>query len=199
MTQQRKRISVRTIAATAVLSALSCILMYLEFSVPLVPSFLKFDFSDLPALIASFGFGPVAGVVVALMKNVIHLPMTTTGGVGELSNFLLGCLFVIPAGWIYRIRHNRKMALIGAVIGSLAMALGSLPLNYYVTYPTYAKFLPIDKIVAMYQAIFPGVDGLFQCLLIFNVPYTFLKGMVNTVLTFLIYKHISRLIKGNAK
>ena len=178
------------------LSAVASVLMMLSFSVPFMPAFIKMDFSELPALIAAFSMGPVSGVCVCLVKNVINLTMTTTGGVGELSNFLLGCMFVIPAGLIYRIRPTRKSAFIGAVSGSALMAIGSLPLNYYVTYPVYSKILPVDKIVGMYQAIFGGVNGLFECLLIFNVPYTFLKGMLNTAIAFVIYKHISRLIKG---
>ena len=181
---------------TGVLSAAAAVLMMLSFSVPFMPSFIKMDFSELPALIAAYSMGPWAGVCVCLIKNLINLPMSTTGCVGELSNFLLGCMFVIPAGILYRIKANRKMAFLGAMIGSATMAIASLPINYYVTYPVYSKFLPIDKIIGMYQAIFPGVNGLFQCLLIFNVPYTFLKGLLNTLLAFLIYKRISRLIKG---
>ena len=191
-----KKINIRFLVTTGVLSAVASVLMMLSFSVPFMPAFIKMDFSELPALIAAFSMGPVSGVCVCLVKNVINLTMTTTGGVGELSNFLLGCMFVIPAGIIYRIKPTRKSALIGAVSGSALMAIGSLPLNYYVTYPVYSKILPVDKIVGMYQAIFGGVNGLFECLLIFNVPYTFLKGMLNTAIAFVIYKHISRLIKG---
>ena len=191
-----KKINIRFLVTTGVLSAVASVLMMLSFSVPFMPAFIKMDFSELPALIAAFSMGPVSGVCVCLVKNVINLTMTTTGGVGELSNFLLGCMFVIPAGLIYRIRPTRKSAFIGAVSGSALMAIGSLPLNYYVTYPVYSKILPVDKIVGMYQAIFGGVNGLFECLLIFNVPYTFLKGMLNTAIAFVIYKHISRLIKG---
>ena len=197
MKTTQKKMNIRFMVTTGVLSAVAAVLMMLSFSVPFMPSFIKMDFSELPALIAAYSMGPLAGVCVCLIKNLINLPMSTTGCVGELSNFLLGCMLVIPAGILYRIKANRKMALIGAMIGSATMAIVSLPINYYITYPVYSKFLPIDKIVAMYQAIFPGVDGLFECLLIFNVPYTFLKGLLNTLLTFLIYKRISRLIKGS--
>ncbi len=194
--KQRKRLNVRYIAMTGVLSAASAVLMMISFSVPFMPSFIKMDFSELPALIASFSMGPLSGVAVCLIKNLINLPFTTTGGVGELANFLLGAAFVAPAGIIYRLRKNRKAALIAALSGSVIMALISLPLNYYVTYPVYTKFMPIEVIVGMYQAIFPGVDGLFACLLLFNVPFTCLKGLLDTLLTFLVYKRLSPLIKG---
>lgn len=196
--KRRKRIPLRYITATAVLSALSTVLMMLSFSVPFMPSFLKLDFSELPALIASFSMGPVSGVLVCLIKNLLNLPFSTTGGVGELCNFLLGACFVLPAGLIYRFRKNRRTALLAALLGALAMAFASLPLNYFISYPMYMKFLPLEQIIGMYQAIFPGVNGLFQCLLIFNVPFTFLKGLLDTILTFLVYKRISPLIHGRA-
>lgn len=196
--KRRKRSTLRYITATAVLSALSTVLMMLSFSVPFMPSFLKLDFSELPALIASFSMGPVSGVLVCLIKNLLNLPFSTTGGVGELCNFLLGACFVLPAGLIYRFRKNRRAALLAALLGALVMAFASLPLNYFITYPMYMKFLPLEQIIGLYQAIFPGVNGLFQCLLIFNVPFTFLKGLLDTILTFLVYKRISPLIHGRA-
>ena len=194
--KNNNRSKIRFLTVTGILSAVSAILMMLSFSVPFMPSFIKMDFSELPALIAAYSMGPLSGVLVCLIKNLINLPMTTTGGVGELSNFVLGACLVLPAGLLYRYRKNRRIALLGAVVGSLTMALVSLPSNYFVMYPFYTRFLPLDKIIAMYQAIFPGVDGLLSCLLIFNVPYTFLKGMIDTLLTFVLYKRISPLLKG---
>ena len=191
--------NIRFIVMTGVLSAVATVLMMLSFSVPFMPSFIKMDFSELPALIASFSMGPISGVMVCLIKNLINLPMTTTGGVGELSNFLLGVCLVLPAGVVYRFRKNRRVAFLAALAGSVIMGVASLPINYFLTYPIYAKILPIEAIVGMYQAIFPKVDGLFSCLLIFNVPYTFFKGLIDTLLTFVLYKRISPLIKGTKR
>ena len=193
---EKKRQRIRYITVTGMLSALSAVLMMISFSVPFMPSFIKLDFSEMPALIAAFSMGPLSGVTVCLIKNLINLCFTTTGGVGELANFLLGCSLVLPAGFLYHYRKNRKMALIGSLAGAVAMALMSLPLNYFVTYPIYAKMLPLQTIIGMYQAIVPGVDGLFWCLLLFNVPFTFLKGALDAAITFLLYKHISPLIHG---
>lgn len=195
--RQKNHVKIWRISMTALLSALSTVLMALSFSVPFMPSFIKMDFSELPALLASFSMGPVAGVIVCLVKNLINLPLTTTGGIGELSNFLLGVSFVLPAGLIYRFKKNRVGALIASGTGSLAMGLLSLPVNYFVTYPIYAKMLPISTIVSMYQAILPSVDGLLTCLVVFNMPYTFFKGIVNAVICFLIYKPISPYLKGS--
>jgi riboflavin transporter FmnP len=194
-----RRQKIRFIAITGILGAISTVLMMLSFSVPFMPSFLKLDFSELPALVASFSMGPLAGVAVCFIKNLINVTMSTTGGVGELSNFLLGVCLVLPAGLVYKFRKNRLAAFLSALAGSLIMALASLPLNYFVTYPMYMKFMPIEAIIGMYEAILPGVDGLLSCLLIFNIPFTFLKGLLVTVLTFIIYKHISPIIKGVKK
>ncbi len=191
--------NVRKITVTALMSAVAAVLMALSFNIPIMPSFIKMDFSELPALIVSFSLGPWWGVLVCLIKNIINLFFTTTGGVGELSNFLLGTCFVLPAGLIYRYAKSRKGALIGSVVGALAMALASLPINYYLTYPIYKNFMPIEAIIGMYQQIFDRVNGLFECLLVFNVPYTFFKGMASVLITFLIYKHISPILKGTGK
>ena len=195
----KKRMSIRTMTATALLSALSCVLMYLEFSVPLVPSFLKVDFSDLPALIAAFAYGPWAGVVVALIKNLVHLPATFTGGVGELANFLLCVCFVLPAGLVYRLKNGKRGALLGALAGTVLMSLASLPVNYYITYPVYQTVMPMSAILGMYKAINPAVTDLWSALLMFNLPFNFVKGLLNVGITFAIYKKISPLLHGVKK
>lgn len=191
-----RRYMIRRLTVTGILAGISTLLMMISFSVPFMPSFIKLDISELPALLAAFAFGPIEGVLVCLIKNVINAFFSTTGCVGELSNFVLGCAFVVPAGILYKYGKNRKFALIGSTIGAASMAAISLPLNYYVMYPIYTKFLPIDAIISMYKEIYSGVDGLFMCLLVFNVPFTFMKGAVDVVLAFLIYKRISPILHG---
>lgn len=192
-----KRISVRKLTGTAMLSAIAYVLMFLDFSVPFMPSFIKMDLSELPALIGAFAYGPVAGVVICLVKNVIHLMITTTGGVGELSNFLLGASFVLVSGGVYRFKKSRKGALIGSVLGAFVMGIFSIISNYFLVYPIYYNFMPQDAILAAYQLIFSGVKNILQCLIVFNAPFTFIKGMISVVITFIIYKRISPILKGN--
>ena len=192
-----KRISVRKLTGTAMLSAIAYVLMFLDFSVPFMPSFIKMDLSELPALIGAFAYGPVAGVVICLVKNVIHLMITTTGGVGELSNFLLGASFVLVSGGVYRFKKSRKGALIGSVLGAFVMGVFSIISNYFLVYPIYYNFMPQDAILAAYQLIFSGVKNILQCLIVFNAPFTFIKGMISVVITFIIYKRISPILKGN--
>ena len=191
---RRSLTRVRALTVTAMLSAIAFVLMFLDFSVPLIPSFVKMDISELPALLAAFALGPVYGMVVCLVKNLIHLMITSTAGAGELCNFLLGASFVIPAGLLYRRMKSRKGALIGVLIGSVIMALFSIPLNYYVTYPIYANFMPIDVILGMYQAIRPSVNSLLECLIVFNAPFTLVKGLIDAALCFLIYKSLSPIL-----
>lgn len=188
-------ITTRTVAVTAIFSALSVALMYLEFSVPIMPGFIKFNFSDLPALITSFAFGPVYGIAVCLVKNMIHLLSTMTGGIGELSNFILSAFFVGTAGLIYKKKKSKKSALIGSVSGAFIMALISIPSNYFIVYPIYANIMPYETIIGMYKTILPCADTLLKALLIFNFPFTFLKGVIVSAITFAIYKKISPLLK----
>lgn len=191
-----KKLNVRKLALTAVLGAVATVLMFISFSVPIMPSFIKLDLSELPALIASFAFGPVSGMAVCFIKNLVNLPFTTTSGVGELCNFLLGAAFVLPAGLLYQMVKGRRGALVGSFIGAAAMALLSLPINYFVTYPFYAVFMPMEAILGMYKAINPAVENLFQALLWFNVPFTFVKGLLSVAITFAVYKKISPILKG---
>lgn len=193
---ENKVISVRKLTVTAIMSAISAVLMFLEFSIPIVPSFLKFDFSDLPAVITSFALGPVWGVIVELLKNLIHLPFTHTSGVGELANFIIGALLVFPAGLIYKFKKDRKGAVIGSLAGALIAAAVSVPVNLFITYPFYTNFMPMEAIIGMYKALLPAADTLIKALLIFNVPFTFAKGMICVILTFLVYKKLSPVIKG---
>ena len=190
---------IRELTVTAMLAAVATVLMFLDFSLPLfIPGFVKMDVSELPALLASFSLGPVYGVAVCLIKNLLNLIFHgSTGGIGELCNFLLGAAFVATAGIIYRRSKSRKTAVIGCLVGAAVMAVVSVPVNYFISYPVYAKmFGGIDAILAAYQAINPNVDGLLQCLVVFNLPFTFVKGLLDSVLCFLIYKPLSPILHG---
>ena len=188
--------NVRKMTMTAMLSAVAFVLMFLDFSVPIMPSFIKMDLSELPALIGAFAMGPLSGAAICLVKNLLHLFITTTGGVGELSNFLLGACFVIPAGLVYHKWKGKKAAVIGALLGALLMGLVSIPSNYWIVYPFYYAIMPKETILAAYQAILPGVDNILECLVVFNAPFTFVKGLFSVLITVLVYKHISPIIKG---
>ncbi len=195
-----KKNTLRYTVVCGMLTAVSCVLQLLEFPLPfMIPAFIEMDFSDLPALIASFSMGPWYGVAVCLLKNAIHLFQTTTGGVGELANYLLSGIFVLAAGEIYQKKKCRSGALLGSVIGAAIMALLSVPVNYFITYPFYYNLMPKEAILGAYQAIIPGMKSILACLFVFNAPFNFLKGLLVTAITFVIYKPLSPIIKGEKR
>ena len=178
----QKKVNVRTLAMTAILGAVATALMFFSFSVPVVlPPFLKMDFSELPALIAAFTMGPVSGAVVCLIKNLVNT-------------------FVVPAGLVYKFRKDRVGAVLGSLVGAVVMAVLSLPINLFISYPAYAVFygMTTDKVMDMYQVILPWVETLPQALLVFNMPFTFCKALCSVIITFVIYKRISPIIKGKS-
>ena len=187
------------LTVAAMLSAVAFVLMFLEFPIPaLIPSFVKLDVSDLPELLAAFALGPVWGVVVTLLKNLLFLLIrgSHSAYVGELFNFLMGSVFSFTAGLLYHRSKSRRSALLGAVVGAALMAVVSVPVNYYLVYPAYVVLykMPMDAIIGMYQAINPAAKNLLGCLVMFNLPFTFFKGMLDVALCFLIYKPLSPLL-----
>ena len=185
MSEAQKRIKKnRLIAGCGMLTAAAAILQYIEISIPIIPSFIKLDFSDLPALLGAFAYGPVAGILIELLKNIIHMPASGSQFIGELSNFVLGAAF---AG-----------AFVGGLVGSLVMAAVCVPFNYLVVYPLYYSVLgfPEEAVLGMYQAILPTIKSIFEALLVFNLPFTFVKGLISVAVSMLIYKPLSPLLKG---
>lgn len=161
-----------------------------------MPGFIKFDFSDLPALLGSFSIGPVYGILIELIKNLLHLAVSSSGGIGELSNFILGAVFVAIAGIIYNLKKTKKRAVIASFAGSIGMAAVSIPSNIFIVYPVYYKFMDKAAILKAYQAIIPSMKSVEQSIVCFNMPFTFVKGMIDVLITFLIYKRLSPILHG---
>ncbi|MDE5655320.1 MAG: ECF transporter S component [Clostridia bacterium] len=188
------------LALTAVLSAMASVLYFLEMPVPLMPGFIQFDFSMLPIFIGNITLGPLSGIVITIIKDLIHLIIKgagATGGVGDLADFFTCLCFILPSGLIYKRFPNFKGMIIGLVAGCFSSAiLSGLLFNALVVYPLYDKFiLPMTAIVAMYQQIRPSANGLWEVLAIFNMPYTFLKCVVISIIAVLIAKPLSSLLK----
>lgn len=193
MSNNTKTNKTRLITGCGMLAAVATALQYLEIPSPV--SFIALDLSDLPALIGSFAYGPVAGIIIQLVKNVIHLAVSRSGYVGELSNFILGAIFVGVAGIIYKRNKTKKTAILAGVIGALAMAAVSYPSNLFVVYPFYYNFMPKEAVLAVYQDLFK-VNSIEMAILIYNVPFTFIKGLISVVLSALIYQPLRPLLKG---
>ena len=197
---KQKTFNTRMLVSCAVGAAISFVLMLLDFSLPIAPAFIKLDLSDLPALILAFSFGPFAGLLTELVKNLLHLLVTTTAGVGELSNFLLGCAFVVPAGLIYQRKKSRKMALLAMLAGTVCYSLVGIFSNYFIMFPFYTKVsgIPMEAIIGMCQKVLPFVDNQWKVILLSVTPFNILKGLLVSLVTFLIYKRISPLLRGRA-
>ena len=196
-----KKLNTYHLVVAAMLSAIAFVLMSLEFPIPaLIPGFIKMDFSDLPALLGAFAIGPVYGIVISLIKNLLNVLIqgTTTQYVGELCNFLLGAAFSFSAGLIYNHRKNKKTAIIASVVGAVVMGVISIPVNYFISYPLYASlFGGMDNIIGAYKAILPSVKSLMECLVIFNLPFTVVKGLCCSIICLIIYKPLSPILHGS--
>ncbi len=189
----------KTMVKISVLGVISFILMFFELPLPwLAPTFMKIDISDLPALIGSFAIGPMAGVIIQLLKNVLNVLIegTTTGGVGELANFVVGSVFAYTAGAVYYKNKTFNRAVAGLLLGTVTMTIAITLANYYVMFPFYAKLfgMEIQTLVDMGTAINKNITDLKSMMLISVVPFNLLKGVMLTALTLLIYKRVSPIL-----
>lgn len=184
-----------TIAKIAILSALASVIMLLEFPLLFVaPGYYKFDFSELVVMVGGFSMGPVAAVIIELVKNLLNLLFngTVTGGVGELGNFIVGCSFTVTASLIYKFHKSKKGAIVSLLSGTLALALLGIVFNYFVLIPAYAAAFhaPIESLTVFKDAPL----SLFNFVIICVLPFNLIKGTVISILTFLIYKRISPIL-----
>lgn len=182
----------------AMLGAVATVLMLFEFPLPFIaPSFYELDFSEVPVLIGAFAMGPMAGVAIEAIKILLNFLIngTITGGVGELSNFVLGVVFVLPAAIIYKKHKTKKSALIGLIIGGLIMVVLGCFINAFVMLPLYSKLMPIDAIIAQAAAIWPVIDNTFKFVLLCVAPFNLIKVIILTFVAMLLYKRLSPLLK----
>ena len=194
-----KRFDVRRLVFTALMAAISIVCAeVLKFTVPVMPKFIKFDFSDVPAMLASLTMGPVSGVFVCVLKNLWGCLTSSTGCVGELQNLVLSVALVLPAGIMTHRNGSVKRAIAGSALGAAAMAAISFPANLYIMFPIYAQVFktPMEGIIGMYKAILPSVETLPQCLLIFNVPFTLVKGLIAGAFSVVLYKKLRPVFNG---
>jgi riboflavin transporter FmnP len=154
------------------------------------------DFSDFPALIGAYAFGPIAGVLIELVKNILRLTTTSTGGIGELANFLMGGSFVITAGLIYRVHKTKRMAWISGIAGSVVMGIVAAFSNYFILLPLFESFMPMDQMIAAFGALIPFIHSKRDIVLYNALPSNLIKGLLITVVTMLIYKRIRPVLKG---
>lgn len=190
-----KNIKLNRMVKISLLSVMAFLLMFLEIPLPIFPGFLKIDISDLPALLGAFAMGPVAGVVIELLKNILHVVLkgTQSGLVGEFANFTVGAIFVLVSGYIYKLNKTKKTAIISLFTGVLAFSIGATILNYFVFLPLYAVAfkMPVDAFVAMGTAVNSNINSLLDFVLLSILPFNLLKGVVVSAITIPVYKSVS--------
>ena len=195
------RSKLRTTVQIGMLGAVAVVLMFFDFPIPFIaPPFVKMDFSEIPVLVGTFAMGPLAGVCIELLKNLLNLVIhgTTTAGVGELSNFVIGCAFVVPAGLFYKKRKTRKNALLGMAAGTILMAVAGCFSNAFIMFPLYSALMgiPMESLIAMGTAINPAIDNIVTFVILSIAPFNLLKGIVISLITLLLYKRLRVLLKG---
>ena len=191
---KKKKLSVPKMTKIAMLSVIAFILFQLDAPLPFFPAFLNIDASDLPAVIGGFAMGPLAGIAIEAIKNILHLLQTKTGGVGELANFVIGISMVVPAALIYTKHKSKKAAIIGLTIGTLVMAAVGALANYFVLLPFYATLYPLDVIINMGTVVNPAIDSVLTLVLYGVLPFNLMKGLALSILTIFLYKRISPIL-----
>jgi riboflavin transporter FmnP len=188
----------RLIVIAGVLAAISTALRFLETPLPLLPGFLKLDFSNIPALIGGFALGPVAGTAILLIKNLIYLPFSSTMGVGEIADFVISASLILPASLIYKYHKSRKGAIGGMSAGSALMSFAAGPLmNAFVLVPFYAWLFfgsSVDAIIGVAAAVNPAINSVWTYILFAVVPFNIVKCLTVCLVTGLLYKPLSPLL-----
>lgn len=188
----------RYIAFVSMSAALAGVLMSLEFPIFFIPSFYQLDLSEIPAMICSFYLGPVAGVLTELVKVVVKLLIkgTSTAFVGDFANFCVGCAFVIPACILYHLKKSKKMALISMGAGTAVMTVFGSILNAVYLLPKFVVIfgMPMEAIISMAQSVNSSITSVTSLVLLAVVPFNLLKGLIVSVVTFLLYKRVERVL-----
>ncbi len=198
-------LTTRKIAVCGMFSAIAAVLMLLEIPLFFAPAFYKLDLSELPILIGSFAFGPVAGVFMEFVKILLKLLMkgTSTAFVGELANFAVGCSFILPATILYSFRKNKKSAIISCIVGTIVITVFGTVFNAVYLLPAFAKLygMPLEAILAMGAEANSLIDGssIVTFVIACVAPLNLIKGTANSVVTLLVYKKLSPIIKAEHK
>lgn len=201
-TYVRKKLTAAYVAKLAMLTAISFVLyLYVKFNLPFMfPAFLDMQFSELPAILAGFSMGPVAGSLVVIFKCLLKFPFSGTGFVGEIVDMIMGVCYVLPASILYQIKRNKKNALFGLLAGTCFATLMGVILNRFLAIPFYVEVMfggNFNVILNMCSTIYPWVtiDNFYATyLLIAIVPFNLLRLGLVSLITFLVYKRLSKIL-----
>ncbi len=191
--------STRMMVTGAMLAAIAAVLMFLDFPLPFLPSFYKIDFSELPVILGAFTMGPVAGVIIEAFKILVKFLIkgTSTAGIGELANFLVGISYVLPASVFYLVKKTKKQAIFGLIVGSITCIIAGCLLNIYVLLPAYATaFGGMENIIGAGTKVNKNITSLGSFILLATAPLNLIKSAIVSVITVFVYKPLSRFMKN---
>ena len=191
--------NVKKLALVAFFSALSAILMFFDFPLPIAPSFMKMDLSELPVIIGGFILGPVPCITISVLKVLIKFMIkgTSTMFLGELANLIGSIAYALPSSIIYTKLKNKKRAVHGLILGTLLSSLVCTLFNAFLLFPLYMNVFHMseDVIIGMCRAILPFIDSMLKVMLFSVLPFNLLKFSITSIITYLLYKNVSKLTK----
>ena len=193
---KQTKMSTRVIAQIGILSAIAYLLRFFEIPLPIFPPFLKIDLSDVVAVFGGISMGPVAGFVIVVVKNLLQaITGSTTGGVGEFANILIAGPYVLMICLFCRKVKSYKNVLMGAVLGTIVMAIVGAVVDYFIVFPLYAKVMvPMEVIIQMGTVLNPRVTDLFSFMIWLVVPFNIVKGAIMTVVILPLYKKVEKIL-----
>ncbi len=189
--------SAKTIAKVGILSAIAYVLMFISVPLPIFPSFLKIDLSDIPAIFGGMSLGPIAGIAIVIIKNFLQgITASTTGGVGEFANVIIGGSYVLIICLFYRKWKNIKSVVAGGLVGIVAMTIMGCIMNYYIMMPLYATVygMPLDAIIQMGTVINSKVTDLYTFVIWMIAPFNIIKATLMTVVTLPLFKKMEKIL-----
>lgn len=194
-----KNKQIQLIVKCAMLAALAAVVMLFKVSLPFVPPFYELDLSEVIIMLTGFALGPVAAIITEALKIVLNLLMdgSSTAGVGEFANFIMGLAFVLPAVIYYHKHKTRSAAAKGMIFGVISLCIIACILNYFVLLPVYAYFFKMDiaALVAMGSEINPAINNLFTFIVIGVLPFNIIKGAITSIVVYFTYKKVSPILK----
>ena len=195
---KHKVFTTRNMVMIALFGAASMVLMLVDFPLPFAPSFLKFDFADLPAILGTFMMGPVEGVLICVVKLLLKLAIkgSETAFVGEFANLIAGAAYMLPAALVYHFKKGKSGAVLSLAVGTIVVSIFGIFSNMFIMFPAYSKLygLPMEVIIGMGTAVNPAIHDMFTLMLFAVLPFNIVKYGIVSVITFFVYKRLKKLL-----
>ena len=196
--KKKKLFTLNELCLMGILGGISAVVMLFEIPLWFAPSFYELDFSEIIVLVGGFALGPLAAVIIELIKIIVNTIITgsSTAFVGEFANFVMGVAFVLPATLIYKYKKSKLGAILGLLVSVIVFSIVGCFVNYYIMIPLYAElYMPLDVIIAMGTEINGNINNLFTFIIFATLPFNVVKGLLCSVITMVIYKKISPFLR----